>query len=259
MLRSLTLLSFLILATSSFSQLIKYPKASITLKIQQSKGTNGCGVAYNPSKGLYYATFAGNSEFPLEVFDKNGNPVFQTTVGNDIRGFWWNAKTKELEANCYGNGGLIAMKLNEQGYPSLGNTQVLEGKTLQPNDNACGAFDGKKLLHYFDNNSLSMAIYSRKDGSYQKGVLFDIEGFLLEKCNATSLIYTGKKKMEIGLLNFRDKKIYLFNKKSGELTATVFLPQTAITHHAFRFAYCNNTVFLYDVNNREWKGYQIFE
>jgi hypothetical protein len=80
----------------------------------------------------------------------------------------------------------------------------------------------------------------------------------LENINTTAFIYTGTKKMEIGLLNHAHKEIYLFNLKNGEHMATVKLPGDAITHNVFRFAYANGYIFLYDQDTRSWTGYQLF-
>jgi len=54
------------------AQLINNPKASLSLALKSTGGTNASGITYDPSRQLYYTVVAGNSEFPLEVFKSSG-------------------------------------------------------------------------------------------------------------------------------------------------------------------------------------------
>lgn len=241
-------------STNVFAQIISQPKASVQLCFQGTSGTNGSAVAYDPSSNHYFAAIAGNSVFPLEVFDGSGKNLYQTECGTDMRGLWWNSKTKQLEGNGYGSEGIIGLLLDGSGFPSLGNTTILGGAEHQPEANSCGVYDGKKYIWYYSAGSFHM--YSRKSGGAGKTI--SVSGDVnLESLNNTSMIYTGIKGMELGLLDFESSKVLLFNKKNGSLAATIQLPNSAITHYSFRFAYANKHVFLYDVDQRCWTGYQI--
>ncbi|MDG1658501.1 MAG: hypothetical protein P8H56_07965 [Crocinitomicaceae bacterium] len=71
----LTGLITLIALMGSFTtnaQLINNPKASLSLALKSTGGTNASGITYDPNRQLYYTVVAGNSEFPLEVFKSSG-------------------------------------------------------------------------------------------------------------------------------------------------------------------------------------------
>ena len=134
--------SFILFSLSSLALagVNENPAIDLTLSFQQSGGTNGVAVAYNPHQKLYYAAIAGNPNFPLEVFDEAGNPLWQGTTGQDIRSLWFNKKEKRLEFVAYG-GGLYYYPLDDNGYPSNG-TELWSGLT-PPGDQSVGTFDGK--------------------------------------------------------------------------------------------------------------------
>lgn len=257
---SLVSLAYMLLLVNSFNstaQVIDRPKGSLTLSINQSSGTNGSGITYDPGKQLYYVVIAGNASFPMEVFNAKGDNVFQTETGSDMRGIWWNSKTKSIEGNCYADGGIVSMKLDASGYPSLGNTTLMSGDNHQPNVNSCGVYDGKKLIYFIDGDKIYT--YSRKNGAAAGTLDLQLSYDAKVNLNYTSMIYTGKKGMEIGVLDHINKKIYLLNKKTGSVSATITLPYEATCHESFRFGYANNYAFIYDTETRSWTGYRIFE
>jgi hypothetical protein len=249
-------LFFLISGFSLDAQVIDQPKASLTIEFSQSSGTNASGMTYDPKRELYYTLIAGNETFPMEVFDAQGNNVYTTDAGSDMRGIWWNKKTKSVEGNCYSDGGIVGMELNEKGYPSMGSKTLFSG-SHQPSSNVCGVFDGKKNIYYFDGERVS--IYSRKSGEKVSTLDVNLDNSKMGSLNYTSMIYTGMKKMEIGLLDFANNKIYLINKKDGSLTSTVTLPSSVKAHESFRFGYANKFAFIYSTTTRSWTGYRIFE
>lgn len=256
--RQMSLMLFVgLISQTSIAQLIEKPKESITLQIKDSLGTNGSMVAYNPEKQLYYAVIAGNSMYPLEVFNSAGKNLYSTEAGNDMRGLWWNPKKKQLEGNGYGETGITGLLIDDQGYPSVGSTTIYSGSEHQPDANSCGVYDGKKTIYYFDGEYVRM--YSRSSGELTKTLDIDYSSISKDNLNATSMIYTGVKGMEIGLLDYSNNKVYLMNKKTGSLAATVSLPSSAVTNYSFRFAYANKHVFLYDIDARSWTGYKIFQ
>jgi hypothetical protein len=241
---------------SALGQVIDRPKPSLILQISQEEGTNGSGVAYNPIKQLYYTIIAGNTDYPLEVFDGNGNSTFQTSAGVDMRGIWWNAKTNSLEGNSYGEGSIVSYVMNESSFPDGGAQTVTTARDFQPLEQAVGVYDAKKkaVVYYSDGY---VYWYSRSKGTLAKKLKLDI-GANKEDFNNYSIIYTGVKNMELGLLDYNNKVVYLFSAKSGKSTASIILPSNAVTFNAFRFAYANKQVFLYDIDARSWTAYKIF-
>ncbi len=247
---------FLLSTQNSFGQLIDHPKPSLILQISQTSGTNGASVAYNPDKRLYYAVIAGNGAYPLEVFDGNGNNVYQTDAGVDTRGIWWNPKTKTLEGNGYGDVGIFSYSMNSSGFPSEGTQTVFPGENHQACEQCVGTFDTKKkAMMYYASGYITW--YSRSKGVEIKKMALEV-GSGIDDINEYSTIYTGVKNMEIGLLDYNNNKVYLYSAKTGKRTGTVELPSNAETHGVFRFAYANKHVFLYSVDSRSWTGYKIF-
>ncbi len=245
----------LLLISNIYGQVIDNPKPGLKLAILQEEGTNGCAIAYNPTQGLYYAVIAGNATFPLEVFNAKGENVYQTTAGSDIRGIWWNPKTKQLEGNGYDDVGIVAFNCDKEGLPTSGNSTVFSGNNHQPLDQSVGTFDPiKKMMLYYENGSIYQ--YTRKKGLWVKSTDLKIDE--VSVINNTSMIYTGKKDMEYGLLDYQNKKVLLFSAKTGALTKTIQLPSTASTNASFRFGYANGHVFLFDADERIWTGYKVF-
>lgn len=249
---------FLLLSGVAFSQvLLQNPKASLKLKVQQDGGYNGASVAYNPVAGVYYAVMAGNSDYPLETFDAQGRNVYQAQAGNDLRGLWWNPKSKSIEGNCYADGGIVSLGLNGSGYATGNNEEVWYGSGYQPAEQSVGTFDpSKKEIVYFDGYYISG--YSRKNGKVTKTFVTPQLEVPIEDINTTTVIFTGVETMEYGLLDFVDKTLFLFDL-DGYQTGTVNLPADAETYDAFNFSYANGYLFLFDQESRVWTGYKIFE
>jgi hypothetical protein len=230
----------------------------IKLKYQnQEKGTWANTVVYNPKLNLYYAAYSGNDEFPLETFDKNGKPLYSTKTGADMRGMWWNSKTEKFEANCYSDGGLVSIEIKSNGYAG-GNPKTVMSGRHQPDDQSVGVFDAEEnhIIFYKEGKIYK---YERLNGNYVESVkLRDIPANL-ENMNWNTLIFTGQPKMEIGILNYIDKQVYFFDKRTGELTKTLVLPADAPTSDRMRFGFSNNYLWLYNHDERTWIGYRLFK
>jgi hypothetical protein len=235
---------------------VKKPKASLTLTFTSEGGTNASAVVYNPENRLYYAGIAGNVSFPLEVFDTKGVNKMESETGVDLRGMWWDPKSEMLLSSTYGGDGIMSIGLDSDGMPSEDREEVMKLVGGLPNDNACGTYYAKKKEVIFYDQGNIYAFKTKKEGE-AKMLTLDVP-VPLSDINSTTAICTDMKKMEIGLLDFVSKKVYLFNRKKGNLTATITLPSDAVTHDRFRFAYANGHIFLYDTYSRAWTGYKIF-
>jgi len=229
-------------------------KPDIVLKIQQTAGHNATSVVYNPDKKMYYAVFGGNESFPLEVFDEEGKTLRKTSVGFDARGLWWNSSTKQIEGNSFANHGIMAVQLTDKGFPNGVKTVI--NNNDQPEDQSCGAFDQEKneIIYLYKD---TIYRYNRSSGKYIDK--YGLSGISVKfNCiNKTTVIYTGILAKEIGLLDHENKKIYLFDKSSGNLTTSFDLPSNAPTFEIYRFAFANDHIWLYNKNKRAWYGYVI--
>ena len=200
---------------------------------------------------------AGNAEYPLETFDESGKNIYQAMAYSDMRGMWWNPKAKALEGNCYNDGGIVSIGLTANGHAGTGNKVLFPGSGHQPHEHAVGTIDskGKEILYYDDGTVIG---YNRKDGQSSGTYLFLSLPVNKEQLNWTTMIYTGVKNMEIGLLDIDKGKVYLFSRKDGSHNGTVNLPRSVTLYEGFNFSYANNYVFLFDQDARQWTGYRIF-
>jgi hypothetical protein len=258
---TLLLCSFLFVVSSAHAQCTPRnvaKKESLRLEMQSEGGTNGSAVAWNPVQRRYYAVIAGNGAFPLETFDQQGAPVYQTTAGMDTRGMWWNPRKNRLEANSYTDGAVFSLSVNGSGN-ALGYDQtLLEETALSDYPQSCAVVEPKKGNFLFYSDGILYTL-SSASGKIMKETQLYNRPSSSGSVNEVALIYTGCKKHEIGLLDYETGKIYLFDLKSGKFTAAVELPQSAVTHDMFRTSYANGHLWLYDAETRVWQAYQIFE
>jgi len=228
------------------------PSASLYLTFQEYGGYNSGAVTYNPKAKLYYAVIAGNIEFPLETFDEKGKPMSQTLAGFDSRGMWWNPNTKALERNGYG-GNWTSNAIGSNGYITGGTKTIFSGMK-QPNDNACGVFDfdANEVLFY---NYGEVVRYNRNSG--QKVGEITLQNInddnILEYC----MVYTGIKGKELGVVDYKSKQVYLFDKSNGAKTEAIQLPSNTVINERFGLAYANSYIWIYDPEMRTWTGFKI--
>lgn len=75
---------------------LKMPKETEDI----NSGTNGASVCWHPVTKKYYAAFAGNSNYPLGVFDAEGKLLSDSglTTMQDVRGLWYDKTNKKFVA-----------------------------------------------------------------------------------------------------------------------------------------------------------------
>jgi hypothetical protein len=242
-------------ACSNKTKVADNPLKTIVLKVGQTSGFNGTSVAYNPNKKLYYIAIAGNSDYPLEVFDETGAHLYNGKTHFDMRGMWWNKDKATLEANGYSGYGISSYQLNASGYPDAEPEQLTK-LSLQPDAQSVGTYDyiNKHIIYYNDGELIKV---KRSDFSKIGTVNLSLP-VSKDFINQTTVIYTGVAGKEVGLLDYENKKVYLFDIKTGKLTHTVNLPADAITHSMFRFSFANGYIWLYDTDSRSWTGYKLY-
>lgn len=246
-------------AASDTVAIITLDSISMQLRIPASvtKGSNGAGVAYNPVKKLYYAAFAGNTSFPMVVFNAKGEVVTDTcTTMIDVRGIWYNPKTATLEANGYAQHGMVQYKLNKAGVPS--SFTYLFSNSPQPDDNSVAAYDPvHDELLYFESDYPELYIdrYSKSTGKSLDALYMNIGETDVDYLN-TTVVYTGIKGAEIAVVDFDLNVIHLFNLDGNE-TRYVNLPDDTVVEEQFNFAYANGMFWLFDTASRVWNGYKV--
>lgn len=253
-------------------------KAIVTLKMPRTAdddkpGTRGASVAWHPVQKKYYASMAGNVEYPMGVFDATGNLLSgnDLSTGQDTRGLWFNTLKKQVQGNAYADGGWFGYILNAKGIPL--SSKVFLEDSHQPDEQAVGAYNGAKQTVLFLSGSkvysysmtgeqvgdpLSIQFGRKKTDPVVEGELEDdMEDDLTpEDYNYTSVVYTGIKGQELGFLNTTNMEIELYDMVSGFMTKRLALPIDAPVNASFNFAYANGMYWLFSMEERKWTGYK---
>ncbi|RXK61460.1 hypothetical protein ESA94_00115 [Lacibacter luteus] len=247
---------------------IKTVTASQVMKIKiPSGGANAASVVYNPKTKKYYAAQAGNMNFPLVIFDEDGAVISdqeQTTM-IDVRGLWYNPKTKDMEGNGYNDNGWFTYEMGKNGIPEK--VKVQKQGLSQPDANSAG------VLNTNDNevlflSGLNIVCYNTDGTDKRKTIqihfgatsaaddtqlsIADFENTY----NIRSLIFTGTKGVEIGVLNVAKKQVELYDIKTGYMKQTIKIPAEFAIETYFNFSYANGIYWLFDKNERYWYGYR---
>ena len=228
---------------------VKGLKQVFTLVMMSKSGNNGVAIAYHPKLKYYYAIYGGNENYPIEVFNKEGQPLHQETAKFDARGLWYNSSSKRLEGNSYGGEGLYSFSVDREGLPSV---RVNESFG-QPNEQSAGVFDGKKQVIYYDNQAEQFLFYSRESG--REGRRLNLEATKPRVYNIR-LGYTGLKGRELALLAPVERQIVLFDLKTGAEAEVLQLPASAPVEEVFNFDCANGMYWLFDRERKIWFGYQ---
>jgi hypothetical protein len=236
----------------------------LEIKIPEG-GANGAAVVYHPKEKLYYAAQAGNESFPLVIFDENGNivsPSEQSTL-IDIRGLWYNPKTKTIGGNGYQQFGWFTYDLDKKGM--VDGINVFKKGRYQPDDHTPG------VLNTEDNEvlfleGLNIVCYTTDGEDKKKTIQLNIgkknatdEGTgssFSTDYNTRSLIYSGKEGAEIGLLNISKKQVELYSIKTGYMNRIIKLPLSFTPEAFFNFSYCNETYWVFNKATRMWQGFR---
>lgn len=267
--RQLLLPVLILLFTLTAQSQVKTLKAVKELKITGTKGSNGANVVWHPKRKLYYAAMAGNKEYPMEVYDAKGVSLSGNTqkTNFDVRGLWYNAKTQTLQTNGYDESGWGEYQLNEKGFPV--SVKVLVSGRHQPDEQAVGFYDAKlNRMGFFSWDEGKVMFYKAEDGTALSSVTLylgvkdkkDMATYSYENVSnnytMNTIVFTGKKGAEVGLLNMDKKQIELYSLSTGMVTKVFALPAEAPIPTSFNFSYTNGMFWLFDKSNRKWIGYK---
>ncbi|RTL57381.1 MAG: hypothetical protein EKK37_15150 [Sphingobacteriales bacterium] len=267
------ILSLLFLLTSiqlgALAQTEKKINEVLKLQITEEGGANGATVMWHPVLKRYYCPMAGNVSFPFQVFDAKGkliSPKEQTTFF-DVRGMWYNPKTKKIYSNGYNDFGWAEYVLNAKGFPT--EVKVIQEGLHQPDQHSVAAYDAVKNIVYFYNKG-KIYHYDPATGTATDEIIkltvnsntqekdsldFEMEEDLYNY-NTTTVVYTGVKGQEFGLLNTLNNSIDLFDKVTGKIQGKLLLPENAPLNESFNFAYANGMYWLFNKDTRIWTAYK---
>ncbi len=222
---------------------------------------NYSAVAWHPSRQRYFSPRSGNTIFPLITWTGAGGlPYHVDSCGRDTRGMWFNPNTGLLERNCFNTIGWGPVDMDADGRARW-TTTVFQPGMNQPNSQSVAAYDpvGNELLFYYGATPGVVYRYSRATGALL-GTLA-LTGSPTWTVNSTTMIWTGQAGYEIGLSDYTNRRILLFNASTGAFTASVQLPATAAASSQYRFSYANNRVWLFNASTpgRVWRSYCIWQ
>jgi hypothetical protein len=236
----------------------------LEIKIPEG-GANGAAVVYHLKEKLYYAAQAGNESFPLVIFEENGTIVSPSEQATriDIRGLWYNPKTKAIGGNGYQQFGWFTYDLDKKGM--VDGINVFKKGRYQPDDHSPGVLntddnevlflDGLNIVCYTtdgEEKRKTIQLYIGKKSATDAGTGSNFT----DNYNTRSLIYTGREGAEIGLLNVAQKQVELYNIKTGYMNRIVKLPLTFTPEAFFNFSYCNETYWVFNKATRIWQGFR---
>lgn len=267
-----SLAAALVMATGLWAQAPQALKKTLELKMPKTAdddmpGTRGASVVWHPVQKKYYASFAGNIGYPMGVFDATGKRLSddELTTMADTRGLWYSPAAKKISGNSYSEGGWFSYALDAKGIPSEVETDH-EGMN-QPDAQCAGIMNtltnqvlflyGSQVYIYNKDAEAVDTVMIHWGREKSQGPADDEDPeYANEDYNSTSMIFTGVKGQEIGLLNITNKQIELYDIKSGYRTKVLTLPETAVVEPVFNFAYANGIYWLFNIEMRKWVGYK---
>jgi hypothetical protein len=243
-------------------------KKMIELAIPVEGGANGANVVWHPIQKKYYAAMAGNVSFYLGVYSSDGKRLSSDKLeaGFDIRGLWYNPKSKSIQMNGYRDYGWAEYVLASDGIPKSVK-KIFEETEYLLSAQSAGAYNSDKNVIYSFNEDGEVELYDGKDGSFlelllikfgtEPGNVFNREVHSFEdEYNVTTLIFTGIAGAELGLLNHKKHQIELYNASTGYMTRIWRLPEEAPVSDWLNFSFSNGICFLFDKEARIWYGYK---
>ncbi|MCX6319698.1 MAG: hypothetical protein NTW29_20635 [Bacteroidetes bacterium] len=271
--KKLLILPFVMLAAMSVQAQVvnKTLRKSISFVMPRTAdddmpGTRGAAVVWHPLQKKYYAAMAGNIGYPLGVYDEKGNRLSDDSLNTneDIRGMWYNPIKKQIQGNSYGEYGWFSYTLNPKGIP-ISSTIFVEGMN-QPGDQSVGSYsiakqevmflkDGQVFFYNMKGEELEGALTLQWGRVKSDGVSSD-DPATPEAYNYTTVVYTGIKGAELGVLNILDMQIELYNIADGFMTQKLKLPEEAPVNQSFNFAYANGMYWLFSMESRTWSAFK---
>ncbi len=258
---------FFIQAVSAQKQLAK----ELSLYIPGEDGSNSGAVVWHPKFKRYYTSMIGNAVYPMAIFSDKGHLIDGNfEAGADLRGLWYNAATKQIEYNCYDEGGIGHYVLNATG--EIINRESDKEGSYQPNEQSVGTYNEKDKLFVFPDNDFTLLSYKTIGGEIESRTKLHLDCSSKKQADEvsdqemaerrdvrnTSVLYTGIKNSEFAVLNMDKNVIELYNGKTGLMTDKKRLPEgfSVPLYRSFNFSYANGIWWFFNKENRTWEGYK---
>jgi outer membrane protein assembly factor BamB len=229
---------------------------SLLLRITGEDGTNSGGVAYNPNFNLYYTVISGNADFPLEIFSEDGSPFHQTLAGRDLRGIWYNPEFNTVESNLFQYHDIIEFLIDDDNGVVFDPAEVLWELNIADEQAALSYNSADYFYVLLDHQNGVIVEFDSEVGNIQRELKLELP-VPLDDINTTSGVYTGIDGGEYGVYDFIRGRVYLVDKNTGKTSYTIQLPEDAPKNDFLNFAFANGSVWLFDIEQRNWKGYKV--
>lgn len=243
----------------------------LSLYIPGESGSNSGAVVWHPKFKRYYTSMIGNPAYPMAIFSDKGHLIDGNfEAGADLRGLWYNTSSKQIEYNCYDDGGIGHYVLNGTG--EIINRESDKEGFFQPFDQSVGMYNTLDNTFVFPDKSLTLFSYKTIGGELvsrtalqlgctskkQADEMTDQEMENRRELRSTAVVYTGIKNSEYAVLNADMGEIELYSAKTGLMTDKKRLPEDFSTplYFAFNFSYANGIWWFFNKDNRNWEGYQ---
>lgn len=231
----------------------------VSIEIKETGGANGACVVWHPIQKKYYAAMAGNKGFPMVVTDATGKILSETDTktGADMRGMWYNPKTKNIYGNTYNMMGIVQLKINKTGL--MGGSPETVSEFDQPDEQSFAVLDPiADAIMVLDDGVIKVQKKGKTD--FEDLVQLKFEGFddrdsFSDKYVNYSFAYTSQK--DFVVVNMESHQLEFYDKKSGEKKLTVSIPDEVDLYEQFNFCYTNNLFFFFNKDSRIWTGYKL--
>lgn len=226
----------------------------MSLQMPEGNGTRGAGVVWHPLQKKYYASFAGNTSYPMGVFDATGKMLSNDTLTTmaDTRGLWYNPQTNTIDGNGYDNFGWFSYTINKKGIPT--GIKYLIQDMKQPDAQSQGVYNVKTnqvgFFTYLGFVKTYSPITFEEKGSTE---IIMKEGVALEEYYVSGIC---NEKAELGLFRVETLCVDFYDIKTGKYKYTVTIPENTHVADNFSFAYTNGMIWLFDDETRKWNAFK---
>ena len=127
-----------------------------------------------------------------------------------------------------------------------------------PTPQSCGDLDyHSNEVIYYDNGSIYR--YARSNGATLGNYALNNNPGNLTDITDYGVIYTGCTGNEIGIYDYTNRRVYLFDKATGNWSTTVQLPGTAPQPPSFGISWANDMIWIFDGTTRIWHSFRFIE
>ena len=215
-------------------------------------------VAFDTANNQYYSGGGGFSSNSAMVYDAAGNLLQDASVPIDLRSFYYNPNTADLEAITFaaqgggGNAGLHSIGLDGGGlYDGTTNIELGAVPGLIDSQTVPGYNAGADVLYSGAAGNSQVNVVSRASGSLNSSFNLDLSG---GRANGTNTIGYDANEGWIIVADSNADQIHVFDT-SGNFIGTSNIPQDIGGN--WGFGYTNGQAFVFDNTRGGWQGYDI--